>query len=619
MDNEKGKGDGPPNPSTASFSQTTDGDSSNIRNAVYKYCTSSSKTVEPGQLCNILKQSFGDGSLNNVNNRISNIEVTMNKILNTLIENKAENKAASYEYNRRIENCEGKISKISETVPKLMNMFSNGLDQFQVSIQAALDSFEDRMMTMEKLQLHHLLKSNTREQRSRAWSLKIHNYINYSDSLPDVDQDLAEVATGTGSSSGEGGGQQTRKIFGLEEVKIFKTILLPALQKALAKGEIRYLPSEMDQIVETAHKSGGAPGQPPSYLFRFYSRPVLYALLRNKFDALDALNKANLEANPSLKDRIKNGSYREVRIGCDLTSLNRSILTFLHKQDAVKLAKVSGDKLIFQLHAEPNRWRTVLNPYATSIFGLSQPPADVNHYVSSIFTDFPPYLQDQRDKSGQQLNGDDGNTNHVISQDANIILDSNRHNHLSSGFLTNHTKNKSRLSKAVSSIKKDFDAELSRFTKEIHSIREAQVSAMETTANLMEDLTAALTADTKQVTDASDTDSESSTGTASITSILDGNNSSNQTVTPTVDSDHSSNQTTDDTTPAGTLAAANVDGDHSSNQTTDDTTPAGTLAAANDGDSRGRDRSTSVKRPITSPHKPRSNNKKQRKSNRKRQ
>ncbi len=131
--------------------------------------------------------------------------------------------------------------------------------------------------------------------------------------------------------------------------------MLPALKKALEKGELRFLPSEMDQIIEVAHKSGGAPGQPPSYLFRFYSRPVLYAMLRHKVDPLNALNKANMEANPSLKDRITNGSYREVRIGCDLTSLNRSILTFLHRQSEVHFAKVSGDKLIFQLHNKPNR------------------------------------------------------------------------------------------------------------------------------------------------------------------------------------------------------------------------------------------------------------------------
>ncbi len=59
----------------------------------------------------------------------------------------------------------------------------------------AIDTFEDWMMSVERLQLHHLLKNNAREQRSRAWSVKIHGYVDYSVSLPDVDQDL-EASTG---------------------------------------------------------------------------------------------------------------------------------------------------------------------------------------------------------------------------------------------------------------------------------------------------------------------------------------------------------------------------------------------------------------------------------------
>ena len=556
-DSEKGKGDGPPDPSTAIHSQSTDSDGSIYRDSVYKFCTASSKAVEPHQLINILKSSIGGGALDGLNTRMSNVEVMMTKILNAITDNKAENRVSSNVCLSRIENCEEKINLISETVPKIVNLFANGLDQFQASIQMAIDTFEDRMMSVERLQLHHLLKNNAREQRSRAWSVKIHGYVDYSVSLPDVDQDLEDEAS-TGSVNS---GVRPRKIFGEEEVKIFKKLLLPALKKALEKGELRFLPSEMDQIIEVAHKSGGAPGQPPSYLFRFFSRPVLYAMLRNKSDPLNALNKANMEANPSLKDRITNGSYREVRIGCDLTSLNRSILTFLHRQSEVHFAKVSGDKLIFQLHNEPNRWRTVLNPFSATLSGLSQPPADINHFVNSIFIDPPPYLQDQRSKDGQQLaNNED-------------TEDSGAH---PCNFLSNHSKNKSRLSKAVASMKKNFDSELALFTKEISAVKEAQVTAMETTASLMEDLSAALSTNRKE--DNSEAETEDSMESDSTTSVV----------------------------------PAEKHTDTASIQVVDDITEHEMRVHGN------RERSTSTKRPIQSPNKPRSN-KKPRKSNRKRQ
>ena len=381
----------------------------------------------------------------------------------------------------------------------------------------------------------------------------------------------------------------------VQEVKIFNRLILPALKTALAKGELNYLPSAMGQIIETAHKAGSAPGQPPSFLFRFHSRPVLYALLRNKFDVLDALNKANKEANPSIAERIKNGDYREIRMGCDLTALNRSILTFLHKQDDIKFAKVSGDKLIFQLHAEPNRWRPVLNPYSSSIAGLSQPPTDVHRYVTSIFSHTPPYLQEQRSKQNQQLTSgeDDDVAITEPNQDDNPQLDNNRDFSQSSGFLSNHIKNKSRLSKAVSSIKKNFAEELSLFSSQLHAIKEAQVVSMATTAGILEDLTAAIAIDTKQTDTSGSESDDNSMDTASVPSNV-------------CEVSRRDNITTSEDVPAAvaaTVAASEVP------------TPA---AATDDAEAdRTRDRSASVKRPYSSPQKQRSN-KKPRKSGRNR-
>ena len=89
METEKGKGGESPDPKSISLSQSTDDASDVYRNTVYKYCSASSKSVEPGQLINILKNSIG-GSLDNFNNRMSNIEVIMAQILTAVNENKAE-------------------------------------------------------------------------------------------------------------------------------------------------------------------------------------------------------------------------------------------------------------------------------------------------------------------------------------------------------------------------------------------------------------------------------------------------------------------------------------------------------------------------------------------------
>ena len=567
METEKGKGGESPDPKSISLSQSTDDASDVYRNTVYKYCSASSKSVEPGQLINILKNSIG-GSLDDFNNRMSNIEVIMAQILTAVNENKAENKKSSNECVSRIEICEDKINKISATVPKLVNIISNGYDQFQVSIQLALDSFEERMKSMERLQLHHLMKNNSREQRSRAWTCKIHGYVNYNETPPSADQDLSDAAAVDNNQGSSDSGPKARTMFGTEEVNIFNNLLLPALRIALDKGEIRYLPSNMDEIIETAHKSGGSPGQPPNYLFRFHSRPVLYAMLRNKFDPLNSLNKANLAANPSLKDRIKNGTYREIRIGCDLTALNRSILTFLHRQSEVKLAKVSGDKLIFQLHSEPNKWRTVLNPFSETVMGLSQPPADVNYFINRIFNNTPPFLQDQKAKDAQQLDNDgDPAAPHPAS------------------FLLNAPKNKSRLSKAVANIKKNFDNEICLFSTELNLIKESQVTSMEATASIIEDLSMSLLENTRQSVNAdSDTESNSVTSAAADTTRPD------NTQAPAMN-------------PANKAATADPQIDAEPAQQ----------------ELRDRERSTSTKRPINSPFKPNSNSKKQRKSNRRRQ
>ncbi len=201
----------------------------------------------------------------------------------------------------------------------------------------------------------------------------------------------------------------------------------------------------------------------------------------------------------------------------------------------------------------------MLNPFSATLSGLSQLPADINHFVNSIFIDPPPYLQDQRSKDGQQLaNNED-------------TEDSGAH---PCNFLSNHSKNKSRLSKAVASMKKNFDSELALFTKEISAVKEAQVTAMETTASL----SAALSTNRKE--DNSEAETEDSMETDSTTSV---NPAEKHTDTASI-------QVYDDM--LHTEHELQIHGN--------------------------RERSTSTKRPIQSPNKPRSS-KKQRKSNRKRQ
>ena len=163
-----------------------------VRDAVHTYVKSGAKVVDPTSLTNIIDDVVGNPIVK-LNSRMDRIEVTLMHILKGINNITAGQGVASGDLVEKLDKVENTVKKVAAIIPKMSNVLINHLDLFQFQIDEAIRTFGERMARMQTLQLHHLMRLNDREQRSRSWSIRVHNFV-----------DFTKVGAG-GRASGEAG------------------------------------------------------------------------------------------------------------------------------------------------------------------------------------------------------------------------------------------------------------------------------------------------------------------------------------------------------------------------------------------------------------------------------
>lgn len=527
-------GDGNENPTNSvSHSGYTKSDETKFKDAVFKHVSAGSKTIEPQSLVGILSDSVGT-PLNGFNSRLSSVEVKLDLILTKLNNYCDSTNEANKKCNDRITKCEDSMVKIANIIPKVATALTNSFDSFQYAISEALSEVDRKMESLQKVHLHHILKVNIREQRARSWSVRIHSWVNYSTNVQEDKQDTApeiivtQVEEDTSTTIQPDKNRKADSV----ETQIFNKLIRPTLQLAVDREELKYIPSRMEDIIDVGHKIAGPKGFPPSYIFCFLKRPLLYAFMRNRHDILKTINEDNQKANPTLRDRITNGAARICRAGADLTPLNRAVLTFLHNEKQVMWSKVSGDKIIFKTHEEPDRWQLCINPFARSLQEMTLPPVDLNAFLRNSYNPLPPFLMASHNQDGSvnkarqfgqggggvdsglagqgSQNVPGGGEVYVGSQGGSGV-------HAKDSVKSSTNKCRSQLSRTVSSIKKQFNREISSFSKEMGILQEARSSIVESAELIVGDLAQAI----------NDIDQQAAGGDASEESLTSDSESEN--------------------------------------------------------------------------------------------
>jgi hypothetical protein len=232
-----------------------------------------------------------------------------------------------------------KITKSESRIDRIESLLDKHIKDARAhekKIDAAIATMQFKLKNMQNLHIDHYLELNTREQRSRCWSVRGSYWLDLSDP-----EDPSPF-------------------------KVYVKIIRPALEAALADGRIDWLPNNYSRIVEYAHGLPGKKDSPPSFLFRFHSRAQLFAFQAYKKPFVDALNAENARRQPSLAQAISNGSRRQVKFGADLTTLNRNLMTFLHGQKGVSGVKLAGTRVMFS-RTGIKGWTQACNPYGRTL------------------------------------------------------------------------------------------------------------------------------------------------------------------------------------------------------------------------------------------------------------
>jgi hypothetical protein len=288
---------------------------------------------------------------------------TMNSSINTELKDiKGSLGDLSSSMDKGFEDLRGELlSRIEDNekrIDSLESRFNEMAKRFESKIDDAIKKLNDRMTRSENLSMYTYLAINSREQRQRGFSVRATWYV-----------DLAEK------------GKLTAR-------KIYQKIIRPALEEALAEGEIEWLPDLYSRVVEAAHVIPNNTGDPPSWIFRFHSRDILFAFMKFKATYVDLLNEANEKISPTASQVVKNGSNRVTKFVADKTMLNRDLMSWLWMQHEVKGVKISGTRVCF-LREGSTVWKEAKNPFARTLDEVETLPFSVQDVLRQVYPDSP--------------------------------------------------------------------------------------------------------------------------------------------------------------------------------------------------------------------------------------
>ena len=380
-----------------------------VRSIVFKYSSATQQSISSSVLLNILTEASAISLTKNnemaaatSDQMTTSIQVQLNTISSAISEiqkNLGLAHSNSGENNKKIRELDTKIETMQSNVRSSIQNMEDKIDE-------AISSFNLRASKLEKLTCLSLLKANERERRQRCFSCKVHYY--YDSTLVDSDGKKREAKLSD----------------------IFDRIIRPALVEAKEQGVIEWVPPTWQQAVEHGHPLRQRPGVPPSYIIKFRSRTEMFAMMKYKDQYLSDLNEQNRLAERTYAQALESGKTLPCRIGCDLTSLDRDVLSWLCTHTEVSKAFLRGSRIVFSLHARPGYYYQVSNPFGSTLNELCQPPVDQLPWLRSSFPLSPflqPYTQgtsnqrrklvfDQPDKPNPLLVDDFDEPGDIVSQ-----------------------------------------------------------------------------------------------------------------------------------------------------------------------------------------------------------
>jgi hypothetical protein len=189
-----------------------------------------------------------------------------------------------------------------------------------------VDLLKKRIKFLEDSALQQRLHNNDCEQRRRGRTFRVHGK-----KFPDANSSANSMNS------------------------VYNYIIKPSFEMALKEGDLSYIP-RMEECSEFGHPlKQRKEDDTPSHIFRFTSRHWYSVFMKYGRGVCEKLNKENNE---------------KVRVGLDLSFLNRKCMSWLYQQDAVYRVRLTGTGLQFSLNSDNKTWLKVRNVEATTIFGL---------------------------------------------------------------------------------------------------------------------------------------------------------------------------------------------------------------------------------------------------------
>ena len=188
-----------------------------------------------------------------------------------------------------------------------------------------------------------------REQRDRLWSIRVNNV-----QCPWLDK--------TPTSR-----------------EVFDIVIRPVLVEQDPDANINY-----SNTIEYSHPLSQRVKGPRNYIFRFYSRHMLFQFMLNKKKHLQLLDKkARDKTGWTSAAAVSFDGKSFLKCAHDLADTNRSLMTYLHSAGIASRTKLSGTSVAFQPKDGPPKWIKVQNPMARSHIGLISPLPPLQEILST--------------------------------------------------------------------------------------------------------------------------------------------------------------------------------------------------------------------------------------------
>ena len=224
----------------------------------------------------------------------------------------------------------------------------------ETEIKMLKDLTTEKNRCDEFLTYHHLITGVSREQRSREWSIRVYEWQS-----PWMDKQM----------DAEG---------------VYTQLIQPVLDKVISTGDSKSYPTDYHSVIERGHPLAARKTGITPFIFRFYSRRILYDFMLNKRSHVESLiAKA---ANKSLwktSSAVKFDPKKRLRVSHDLAQTNRQCMSFLHLSGLAAKCKATSVGVSFKPKGLKTGWVKVTNPFSPTLEGLVTPLPRVSSLLSA--------------------------------------------------------------------------------------------------------------------------------------------------------------------------------------------------------------------------------------------